>query len=345
MARDTRRALRLESDDSAVPRSAPATRQSVAADGPRGAVWMGGLDRSGAGGWVPEAKIKAICRRLFDVFEHRTIDFVGHDVLEHPHMDGVLAYCRDIGLRPGALVDAGAIPTQLRRWECAGTRWSLDPAQRAADDAFEQPRDLFAQVAALRGDTCTTTDPHVRRAIAQLSVRVPESGSRRPSVWVYGSTAIGLEVIGAIQRHSWLHDAVSIGGFLSSPGHCGGDTLHDHPWKPADAARAAGADLIIVTSETSRLSIQEELSRLGLLDRMLPLYGLRAASVTYERVPSGPGQAYTEGFTAKDYAARELRARVFDDDAPAARAAWSTMRAASRRECLHLQIDFSEEPL
>lgn len=317
MARGTRRALHLETDDRPAPLSQPVAQPPLAADGPRGVLWLGGDNL-----WVPERKLKAICRRLFDVFGHRVVDLAGHNALEHPALEAVRGYCRDIGLRPGAVLDVGAIPSRLKHWECAGTRWSLDSPQRAVDDAFEEPQDLFAQVAALRGvDRCTSTPPYVRCAIAQLSVRVPESGSRRPSVWVYGSTAIGLEVLDAVQRHSWLRDAVSIGGFLSSPGHCGGDTLHGYPWKPADAARAAGADLIIVTSETSRLAIQEELSRLGLLGRMLPLYGLRAAAFSYERVPSGPGQAYVDGFTAEDYAASELQARLFNAEEPDARAA------------------------
>jgi glycosyltransferase involved in cell wall biosynthesis len=311
MARDTRRALRLDAEDRDLPLSSPGRRRSAAADAPCGALWMGGADTGAGPAWVPAMKLTAICRRLFDVFGHRTVDLVGHEVLEHPQLHEVLGYCRDIGLEHGAVIDAGAIALHRPRWECAGTRWSLDAAQRAAHEAFDEPRNLFDQVARLRSvEPSTALAPHIRRAIAELSVRVPESGSRRPSVWVYGSTAVGLDVIDAIQRHPWLKDAASIGGFLSSPGHGTADTLHGQPWRSADQAAALGADHIVVTSETSRLSIQEELSRLGLLDRMVPIYGLRAASFTYERVPSGPGQAYVEGFTAAEYADRELRARL-----------------------------------
>ena len=37
----------------------------------------------------------------------------------------------------------------------------------------------------------TWKDSPVRRAISQLTVRVPESGPRKPAVWFYGSTAVG----------------------------------------------------------------------------------------------------------------------------------------------------------
>jgi hypothetical protein len=66
----------------------------------------------------------------------------------------------------------------------------------------------------------------------------------------------------------------------------------------------------VVASETSRLSIQEELSRLNLLDRMIPAYGMVAAAAIYERDPEGPGQAFVPGSSARDYATRELVART-----------------------------------
>jgi hypothetical protein len=66
----------------------------------------------------------------------------------------------------------------------------------------------------------------------------------------------------------------------------------------------------VVASETSRLSIQEELSRLNLLDRMIPAYGMVAAAAVYERDPEGPGQAFVPGLSAHDYATRELVART-----------------------------------
>ena len=70
------------------------------------------------------------------------------------------------------------------------------------------------------------------------------------------------------------------------------------------------ADFIVVASETSRLPIQEELSRLDLLHRMIPAFGFAATRAVYERDPEGPGQAFVPGSSAQDYATRELVART-----------------------------------
>jgi len=74
-------------------------------------------------------------------------------------------------------------------------------------------------------------------------------------------------------------------------------------------------DFVLVTSETSRLSIQEELSRHGLLDRLIPLFGMAAAAdeCRYERLPAVEGQSFVRGATAVDYARRELAARAAGD--------------------------------
>jgi hypothetical protein len=103
---------------------------------------------------------------------------------------------------------------------------------------------------------------------------------------------------------------VDIGGFLSSPGQCKANGLHGYAWRSADGLLSARADFIVVASETSRLSIQEELSRLDLLDRMIPAFGMTAEAAVYERNPEGPGQAFVAGWSARDYATRELVART-----------------------------------
>ena len=130
-------------------------------------------------------------------------------------------------------------------------------------------------------------------------------------MWFYGSA------VGRSRNHrtrsrpiaGWP-GAVDIGGFLSSPGQCKANVLHGYAWRSADGLLSARADFIVVASETSRLSIQEELSRLDLLDRMIPAYGMAAAAAVYERDPDGPGQAFVAGSSAHDYATRELVART-----------------------------------
>jgi hypothetical protein len=154
--------------------------------------------------------------------------------------------------------------------------------------------------------------------INQLTIKVSESSAHRPVVCFYGSPVVGLEIITAIKAHSWLSNAVEIGGFVSSTGQCKGDTLQGYPWRSSDRLLADRADFVVVASESSRLAIQEELSRLDLLARMVPAYGMRAEAAVYERDPQGPGQSFTAGATARDYATRELIARTSVNVAPSA---------------------------
>ena len=148
-------------------------------------------------------------------------------------------------------------------------------------------------------------------AINQLTVRVSERGSPT-RVWLYGSTQVGLEIAAAIRSHAWLTRVVTIGGFLSSPGHCTAALLHGHRWLSIDRLDPSQADLVIVTSDTSRNAIQEELTCRDLLGRVVPIFGLAAASESsgYERVPGEPGQEFRPGATAFDYATSELVART-----------------------------------
>jgi len=266
-----------------------------------------------------------ICRRLVDVFEHTAVDLIGNDVRSHPELDRIVDYCEAIGL---AATPCNADACDTRRWEPAGTRWSLDAEQKRADRQLLEPLDIFGQIRVLRGDRDDESISSVQRAINQLTVRVPETGCHRRVVWLYGSPQVGLELIGAIERHVWLTGAIEVGGFLSSPGHCKADSLHGYSWRSLDTLGPCAVDLIVVASEASRLPIQEELNRAGLLDRMVPMYGLAARSRahSYERIPGGPGQAFVEGFTAYDYAASELLARTA---APAGALAVSTRPAAA----------------
>jgi hypothetical protein len=107
--------------------------------------------------------------------------------------------------------------------------------------------------------------------------------------------------------------------------------LHGYQWRSVDGLLSARADFIVVASETSRLSIQEELSRLDLLDRMIPVYGMNAKSAIYERDPQRPGQAFVAGFSARDYATSELVAGFARDVKPEARTltAGSAIQAAA----------------
>ena len=297
MARASRRALGL--DTSGVQKAAAAPKR-------RGVLWLGdSADRS----WVPADKLKAIARRLVDIFNHDAVDLIGNGITAYPHLDAVVTYCRDIGLTATVVLEPQATDNVEREWEVAGTRWSLDDAQRRVDRGLVEPRDVFEQVNALRGSAVTATTTPANRVINQLTVRVAESSTSRRVVWFYGSAVVGLEIIKAIEAHRWLSRAVEIGGFVSSPGYCTSHILHGYAWRPADAMSSERADFIVVASETSRLSIQEELSRLGLLNRMIPAYGMTAAAAVYERVPDGPGQQYIHGSSACDYATRELEAR------------------------------------
>ncbi len=297
MARQTRRAIGLDTQST----------ESRISDGDerRGALWVGG-PIEGGDGWVPAAKLTAICRRLVDVFEQDAVDLIGHDVMRHPELDAVLRYCHDVGLRPTICLDATDPDAPSAHWEPAGTRWSLARSQRRADVHIDPPRDLFEQIAELRGEPSSHGTP-VQRAINQLTVRLSEHASKAATLWCYGDAAVGLALIDAIRSHRWLARAVEIGGFISAPGLRTSDTLHGHRWCELDEISAQPGDLIAVTCEASRLAIQEELSRHGLLQLNLPLYGSNAEAAVYERMPDGPGQAFLAGSSARDYATRELR--------------------------------------
>ena len=304
MAQTTRQAIGLETTPTAF----------AALPARRGALWLGDPTD---GGWVPLAKLKMIARRLVDVFEHDSVDLIGNGIGACPSLEAVATYCRDIGLATTAVLEPRS-PHADQRFEPAGTRWSLADAQRHPDKPIAEPQNVFAQVLTLRGGGASVVPAMTQRVINQLTVRVSESSSDRPVVWCYGSAEAGLDIITAIKAHRWLSGAVEIGGFLSSAGQCKADVLHGYAWRSADGLLAARADFIVVASETSRLSIQEELSRLNLLDRMIPAFGMAAAAAVYEREPEGPGQAFVAGSSARDYATRELVARRGGDSAAAA---------------------------
>ncbi len=150
-------------------------------------------------------------------------------------------------------------------------------------------------------------------------------------MWFYGSLALGQQVIDALESHAWLNEAVQIGGFVSSPGHCRASVLQGRPWRAVDTLGPENADFIVVTSESSRLSIQEELARAGLLERSIPIFGLSGTlpSTRYERLAGGPGQAFVSGATALDYAVREIQARTGTVDEAASTAAALSERNAA----------------
>jgi glycosyltransferase involved in cell wall biosynthesis len=271
----------------------------------RGALWLGDPTN---GGWVPLPKLKTIARRLIDVFDHNSVDLIGNGIGGYPELDTLASYCRDIGLATTVVFEPRSI-TVDRGYEPAGRRWSLADDQRRPDVAPADPQNVFQQVEALRGERTRREWTAAERVINQLTVRIDDASTDRPVVWVYGG-ADGLEVINAIKAHPWLSNAVDIGGFLSSAGQCKTTVLDGYPWRSADGLLSARADFIVVASEISRLAIQEELSRLNLLDRMIPAYGMVAAAAVYERDPQGPGQAFMPGSCARDYATRELVART-----------------------------------
>jgi glycosyltransferase involved in cell wall biosynthesis len=203
------------------------------------------------------------------------------------------------------------LPWDSFGWNPAAARWSLAPAQRRATDAIEQPLDLFDQVGHLRGDSSASrAATPVQRAINALSVRVRRSQRPKPVVWLYGSTTIGHDIIMALAAHPWLSKAVTVGGFVSSPGHCAADTIHGYPWRSADTLPAINPDYVLVASETSRLTILEMLAGLGLLDRAIHLYGTGAAGHRYERLAGDSESGDPDGFSAEDYATRELIAAM-----------------------------------
>jgi hypothetical protein len=271
----------------------------------RGALWLGDPTN---GGWVPLPKLKTIARRLIDVFDHNSVDLIGNGIGGYPELDTLASYCRDIGLATTVVFEPRSI-TVDRGYEPAGRRWSLADDQRRPDVAPADPQNVFQQVEALRGERTRREWTAAEHVINQLTVRIDDASTDRPVVWVYGG-ADGLEVINAIKAHPWLSNAVDIGGFLSSAGQCKTTVLDGYPWRSADGLLSARADFIVVASEISRLAIQEELSRLNLLDRMIPAYGMVAAAAVYERDPQGPGQAFMPGSRARDYATRELVART-----------------------------------
>ena len=299
MAQGSRRAVGLDVVDS-----------GTAVSERRGALWLG----DPAGGWVPIDKLKAISRRLVDVFEHNAVTLIGDGIGAYPDLDPLVSYCGDIGLTPTVVLEPRTITSYRQGLEPAGVRWSLAEAQRRPDSPLVEPKSILAEAMSLRRSASDRASTPSQRVINQLSVLVSESSRERPAVWFYGSASVGLDMIHAIKAHRWLSRAVDIGGFLSSPGQCKASVQHGHPWLPADGLLSARADFIVVSSETSRLSIQEELSRLGLLDRMIPAYGMNALAAIYERDPEGPGQAFVAGSSACDYATRELVARAGDSE-------------------------------
>ena len=295
---------------------ARASRQAVGLDSTPASTAPGVLERRGAlwlgdptdDGWVPLAKLKTIAKRLVDIFDHNAVDLIGNGIGACPELDALIAFCRDIGLATAVVLEPRSANVGDNH-EPVGTRWSLADVQRRPDAASAEPQDVCAQALALR-PAATPPSTATQRIINQLTVRVSESSLDRPVVWFYGGAAIGLEMINAIKAHRWLARAVEIGGFLSSAGQCKANVLHGYAWRSADGLLSARADHIVVASETSRLSIQEELSRLDLLDRMIPAYGMAAVAAVYERDPEGPGQAFIAGSSARDYATRELVART-----------------------------------
>jgi hypothetical protein len=269
----------------------------------RGALWVG----QSASTWVPLEKLKAIGRRLVDVFEQSAVDIVGEGAFQYPELPRLLAYCTDIGLRPTVAPEKAVANARQHGWERAGTNWSLAPAQRSVAGTIDAPKSVFEQVYDLRG--ITSADSPVQRVLNQLSLRVSGHGPK-PSVWMYGSAPLGLEIITAITQHAWLKDAVEIGGFLSSPGHCRADLLHGHRWLSVDALPSDAESLIVVASETSRLAIQEELSRRTLLEKSISAFGTASRRFIFERDANAPGQPWRAGATARDYAEAELAARL-----------------------------------
>lgn len=297
MAQASRRAIGLPVET--IRRAGSSTR--------RGALWLG--DPAGLG-WVPARKAKAIARQLVDAFELDAVDLIAACRATHPELDGIVSYCREIGLEPSMGPGPASVDERRAGWDLASIRWSLAHAQVRPDTAMTLAQNVFEQVASLRETPRTVTSSSAQRVINQLSVRVSEFAAIQPRVWFYGSAAVGLEIIAALQCHPWLTTAVEIGGFVSSPGHCAADTLHGYAWRALDSLLLNHSDFIVVTSETSRLSIQEELSRVDRLDRAIPAFGLAASTAIYERQPSGPGQSFVRGSSARDYATRELIART-----------------------------------
>lgn len=297
MAQDSRRALGLMG-------AAPAVQLAVR----RGALWLGDPEDRG---FVPKDKLKTIARRLVDVFGHNALDIVATRITPHPDLDEIIDYCRAVGLRPTLVFEP--VDERRRDWDPAGARWSLADPQRLPKPSTSSPQTVFEQIAVLRRERTMSPLTAAQRVINQLTVRVAEHAAVRPAIWMYGSATVGLEIIEAIRRHRWLPNAVTIGGFLSSPGYCTADLLHGYRLCQAGELPDASDALIVVSTETSRLSIQEELTRLNLLDRMISAYGLMSASHVYERHPDGPGQVYVAGASARDYASRELVARLGGD--------------------------------
>ena len=316
MARASRRALGLD-----------VTESPAAAAERRGALWLG--DPTGAG-WVPVAKAKAIARRLVDVFEHDAVELIGNGIGAYPDLDLLIGYCRDIGLTPSVVLEPRTADS-LRGFEPAGTQWALADAQRHPTAPLVEPKSVLAEAMSRRDPDAVPTSTPAQRVINQLTVRVSDEALDRPVIWFYGSAVVGLDIINAIKAHRWLSRVVDIGGFLSSPGQCKGESRHGYQWRSADGLLSARADFIVVASETSRLSIQEELSRLDLLDRMIPVYGVNAQSAIYERDPQRPGQTFVAGFSARDYATSELAAGLARDLKPEAHtpAAGSVIQAAA----------------
>lgn len=304
------RALWERAHDAAI--MSQASRRAVGLDTPttndsverRGALWVGDASLDA---WVPLGKLKAICRRLVDVYEQNAVDVIGRSAVDYPELDALLDYCRGIGLQPRLGEDARSLDAAEHGWQRAGTTWSLAAQQQSPDPAFETPKTVYEQVYDLRDQD--VIDSPVQRVINQLSLRVSGVG-QKPTIWTYGSAALGLEILQAIEKHAWLADAVEIGGFVSSPGHCRADLLHGYRWISLDTFPTIGESLIVIASETSRLAIQEALSRQDLLGRSLSAFGTASRRFVFERDIDAPGQQWVSGRSAFDYAEAELAARL-----------------------------------
>ena len=173
--------------------------------------------------------------------------------------------------------------------------------------------DLIDRVLSARGSGPAQPSP-VQRAVNALSVRVPRHGSRPAAVWLYGSAAIGADVIAAVKAHPWLARAARVAGFVASAGHRHSSTLQGLPLIEVGDLPAHDVDIVLVTSETSRLSIAEALQDVGLLERTVHLFGTASLEHRFHRDDTAPD---VPTFGPEDYATRELLLRVRPERQPA----------------------------
>ena len=112
----------------------------------------------------------------------------------------------------------------------------------------------------------------VRTTLAALEARVGGGSSGPLTVSLYGSADVALAMIQAVQMRPRLRDTLSFVAFVSSATHRKAPGLYGLPWETTDWLAANPTDIVLNTSESSRLSINAALRAIGLASRTIEVF-------------------------------------------------------------------------